>query len=204
MAKRDYSSQEIDLALAAFALEGGRRKPTEKLLRSAGIKVPFGTLRSWAYEVHHERYEQVKREVSEQTLTKMADTYHRLAQESTELSEDVLARIRTTLAESDRDLAQIETAIQGCEDPKELTALYKLRAQTKLGIADLAKLLHESGVMGGISTDKHGDLTGRATVRVEHSFPELQRALEAKGIRLAVGQGAPRALPAPDLVPADD
>lgn len=197
MAKRDYSSQEIDLALAAYALEGGREKPTQKLLRAAEVKVPMATVRNWARNVHVERYAQVKREVDEQISSKMADTYHRLAQESTELSEEVLRRIRSAIEESDRELAQVEAAIEVCEDSKERNSLYKLRAETKLGLSDLAKLLHEAGVMGGIATDKHGDLTGRATVRVEHSFPELQRALEAKGIRLAVGQGAPRALPAP-------
>lgn len=197
MAKRDYSNEEIRVALAAFATEGGRQKPTLKLLRAAGIKVPYGTLRNWAYDVHKELYGQIEIEVGELVRTQMADTYHRLARESAELSEDALRRLRSTLEESDRDLAQIEEAIAACEDNKELNSLYKLRAQTKLGIADLAKLLHESGVLGGIATDKHAVLTGRATERVEHSFPELQRALEAKGIRLAVGQGAPRALPAP-------
>jgi hypothetical protein len=256
MAKRDYTSKEIDLALAAFALEGGRQKPTEKLLRAAEIKVPFGTLRGWAYNSHADRYQQISLEVEQQVRSRMADDYHRLARTSTELSEDILRRIRETLdrkdvefaeaneklADAERRLAEINTLID--LDQRELAATIDLpdvdslieeilgnpgdleldkqmvaklngaykrresivaeikaawvrRDAAEVGFKELAKLLHESAVMGGVSTEKLALLTGQATDRVEHSFPELQRALEAKGIRLAIGQGAPRAqLPA--------
>jgi hypothetical protein len=255
-AKRDYSSQEIDLALAAFALEGGRQKPTEKLLRSADVKVPFGTLRGWAYDVHADRYAQISHEVGEAVRTRMADDYHRLAQTSTDLSEDILRRIRETLDRKDREfkeadeklvdaerrLAEINTLIDldqreiasAIELPdvdslieeilsnpgdlelpadkvaklngaykrresivEEIKAAFARRAAAEISFKELAKLLHESVVAGGISTDKLLELTGQATVRVEHSFPELQRALEAKGIRLLPGQGRakPPALP---------
>lgn len=264
MSKRDYTSEEIDLALAAFAIEAGRQKPTEKLLRTAKIKVPFSTLRSWAYDVHKERYQQISLEVEKEVRTKMADQYHRLAQASAELSEDVLERIRKLLVKRDTELGAVEERLEDCEDElkelgtaigvaqvrlaesleipnvdalleevlgergeeadselvAELTQLYRRRQslvnessklwdrreRLEVSFRDLTKVLHESGVMGGISTEKLLLLTGQATERVEHNFPELQRALEAKGIRLAVGQGAPRALPAPiplSSVPAD-
>ena len=263
-AKRDYSFEEIDLALGAFAIEAGRQKPTEKLLRAAKIKVLFPTLRNWAYNVHKERYGQIAVEVEQVVRTKMTDTYHRLAQVSAELSEDSLGRIKGLLEKRDTELAQTEERLEDCEDELgELTAavgvaqarlaesleipnvdalieeclgeqpekadselvaeltqlhrrreglvnesskLWKRRERLEVSFKDLTKVLHESGVMGGIATDKRQLLTGQATERVEHSFPELQRALEAKGARLFVGQGAPRALPAPviDLpVPAD-
>jgi hypothetical protein len=251
--KRDYNSAEIDLALAAFAVEAGRQKQTEKLLRTAEIKVPFSTLRNWAYNVHSERYQQLKGEVEKRIGTQLADDFHRLARTSTELSEDLLRRIREQLARKDdefkdanqkladaeRRLAEINTLID--LDQRELAATIDLpdvdslieeilgnpgdleldpmtvaklngaykRRQSILGeiasawsrreaaevsFKELAKMLHESAVMGGVSTEKLALLTGQATDRVEHSFPEIQRALEAKGIRLAIGQGAPRQL----------
>lgn len=265
MAKRDYSTDEINLALAAFAIEGGRQKPTEKLLRSAGVKVPFGTLRGWAYGAHKERYQQISVEVEKEVRTTMADTYHRLVKESAELSEDVLDRIRKLFLKRDKELGEVEDRLGECEeelkelgtaiaasqarlaanleianvdalieqvlgeDPgkadeemvAELTQLHRRREglvnesaklwdrreRLEVSFKDLTKVLHESGVMGGIATEKHAMLTGQATERVEHSFPELQRALEAKGIRLVPGQ-APRQLPAPaaqviDLPAAD-
>lgn len=264
MSARDLSAEERHIALAAFAIEGGREKPTQKLLRAAKIKVSMGTLRRWAYDTHKELYQQISLEVEKEVRTKMADTYHRLAVESAELSEDALARIKSLLVKRDRELAEVEARLVDCEDElkettaaidvaqgrlaaeleipnvdalleevlgeepeeadselvAELTQLYRRRTglvnesaklwerreRLETSFKDLTKVLHESGVMGGIATEKLQLLTGQATDRVEHSFPELQRALEAKGIRLVVGQGAPRALPAPvpiDSVPAD-
>lgn len=259
--KRDYSAQEIDIALAAFAIEGGRMKPTQKLLRAAEIKVPFATLRGWAYDVHKDRYQQISLEVEKQIRVKMADTYQRLAETSAELSEDVLARIKNLLTKRDKELAEVETRLEDCEDElkelaaaigvaqsrlaesleipnvdalieeclgedpdradselvAELTQLYRRREglvnesqrlwerreRLEVSFRDLTKVLHESGVMGGIATEKLQLLTGQATERVEHNFTELQRALEAKGARLTVGQGAPRALPSPPPVPIE-
>lgn len=255
MSARDLSAEEVNVALAAFAIEGGREKPTQKLLRAAKIKVSMGTLRRWAYDVHKERYEQISLEVEKQVRTKMADTYQRLAETSAELSEEALARIKGLLTKRDRELAETEARLEDAEDELkalaaaidhaqarlaaeleipnvdalieevlgergqeadaelvvELNQLYKRRSglvgeaqrlwerreRLEVGFKDLTKVLHEAGVMGGIATEKHAMLTGQATERVEHNFPELQRALEAKGIRLVVGQGAPRALPAP-------
>lgn len=263
MSARDLSSAEIDIALAAFAIEGGREKPTQKLLRAAKVKVSMSTLRNWAYNVHKERYQQISAEVEKQVRMKLADTYQRLAETSAELSEEALARIKALLTKRDTELAAVETRLKDCEDELgELTAaigitqarlaesleipnvdalieevlgergdeadavlvgeltqlhrrreglvnesakLWGRRERLEVSFRDLTKVLHESGVMGGIATEKHAMLTGQATERVEHSFPELQRALEAKGIRLAVGQGAPRALPAPVIdLPAVD
>lgn len=255
MSKRDYTSEEIDLALAAFALEGGRGPAVQKLLRQAGLKIPTATISNWAYNVHKERYQQVSVEVEKQISTKMADTFQRLAETSAELSEDILARTKVKLKKRDKELAETESRLEDCEDEltelrvaigvtqtqladsleipnvdalieevlgergdeadgelvAELTQLYrrreslvneadrlwKRRERLEVSFADLTKILHESGVMGGIATEKLQLLTGQATERVDHSFTEIQRALEAKGARLIVGQGAPRALPAP-------
>lgn len=252
---RDLNAQERALALACFALEGGRERQTKKLLKEAGIKVTVPTLRRWAYDLHKEQYQQISMEIEKDVRSKMADQFQRLAETSAELSEDVLSRIRATLTKRDRELAATESRLEDCEDElgelrvaigiaqsrladsleipnvdalldevlgerpeeadaemvAELTQLYRRREQlvsesTKLwdrrerlevSFKELTTVLTTSGVMGGISTDKLQLLTGNPTERVQHSFPELQRALEAKGIRLAVGQGAPRALPAP-------
>lgn len=259
MRKRDYSSAEIDLALAAFALEGGREKPTKKLLSAAELKISVGTIRTWAYNTYPERYQQIALEVEKQVSSRLVDDYHRLARTSTELSEDILRRIRETLerkddefkeanqklADAERRLAEINTLIDLDQrelaatidlpdvdslieeilgnpgdlelDPMtvaklngaykrrqsilgEITSAWSRREAAEVSFKELAKLLHESAVMGGVSTEKLQLLTGQATDRVEHSFPELQRALEAKGIRLAIGQGAPRAIAAPKII----
>jgi hypothetical protein len=257
--KRDYSSAEIDLALAAFALEGGREKPTQKLLRAAELKVPIATVRGWAYNTHAERYQQISLEVEKQVRSRLADDYHRLARISTDLTEDILRRIRSTLDRKDEEFQHADERFKDAErrleeintfidlDQRELASTIELpdvdslieeilsnpgdleldpmmvaklngaykrresivaeikawwarRCDCEVTFKELAKLLHESAVMGGISTEKLALLTGQATDRVEHSFPELQRALEAKGIRLAIGQGAPRALAAPKVI----
>jgi hypothetical protein len=249
--KRDYTSQEIDIALAAFALEGGREKPTKKLLSSADVKVPFSTLRGWAYDVHKDRYQQISLEVEKQVRVQLADDFHRLARTSTELSEEILRRIRDTLRRKDEEfkvadekLVAAEAALEEINtlidlDQRELAATieidnvdelieeilanpgdleldknmvaklngaykrrgdivarieaaWKRRAAAEVTFKELAKLLHESAVMGGISTEKLQLLTGQATDRVEHNFPDVQRALAAKGIRLVVGQGQSR------------
>jgi hypothetical protein len=263
VAKRDYSSQEIDLALAAFALEGGRQKPTEKLLRSAEIKVPYGTLRSWAYDVHAERYQQILLEVEQTVRARLADDYHRLARRSSELAEDVLDRIRALFTRKDKELAEVDEKLEDAEDQlrelnalidvdqrqlaetleipdadalieeilgdpgdveldkvmvarlnsnykrreglvAEMQGLWRRREGLEVGFKDLAKILHEAGVMGGIATEKLNLLTGNATDRVEHSFPELQRALAAKGIRLLPGQGQAKPIPVKELTAAAD
>jgi len=267
--KRDYSSQEIDVALAAFALEGGRQKPTEKLLRSAGLKVPFGTLRGWAYDTHADRYQQISLEVEQTVRARMADDYHRLARISTDLSEDVLRRIKETLERKDKEFAEADEKLVDAErrlaeintlidlDQRDIAASIELpdvdslieeiltnpgdlelpadkvaklngaykrresiveeikaawirRNAAEVTLKELGKVLHESAVMGGVSTEKLQLLTGQATDRVEHSFPELQRALAAKGIRLLPGQGQAKPLPAIEakalpakVVPAD-
>jgi hypothetical protein len=264
VAKTDYSAQEIDIALAAFAVEGAREKPTQKLLKAAGLKVPFGTIRSWAYNNHRERYQQIKLEVENHVGVHLADDFHRLARTSTELSDEILRRIRDTFDRKDAEFHHADERFQDAErrleeintfidldqrelastidlpdvdslieeilgnpgdlelDPMmvaklngaykrresivaEIKAWWARRCDCEVTFKELAKLLHESAVMGGISTEKLALLTGQATDRVEHNFPELQRALEAKGIRLAIGQGAPRALPAPVIdLPAPD
>jgi hypothetical protein len=263
MSRKDYSPEEVELALRAFAVEGGRQKATEKFLRDAKLKIPFGTVRNWAYRTYHERYEHLKLEVETQQRVKLADNYYRIAGESNEVSEDVLHRIRERFLYSDRELAECDRRLADAEDllgqlnalidadqramaveleipdadalieeilgepgdveldrvtvarmnsnykrraaiVDEMKTLWQRRADLEVGFKELTGVLRDAGIQGGIASEKLLLLTGQATDRVEHSFPELQRALEAKGIRLAVGQGAPRALPAPVIeVPAD-
>lgn len=248
MPKRDYSNEDINLALAAFALEGGRKKPVEKLLRAAKVSVPYSTVRTWAYDTHDERYQQISLEVEKTVQTRLADNYHRLAQESGELAEDVLFRIRRLFDRKDRELKEVEEKLVDVEDQarelnalidadqrqladslelpdadalieeilgdpgevdvdkvvvarlnsnykrrenliRQSEALWRRREGLEVGFKDLAKILHEAGVLGGIATEKLAMLTGNPTERVEHNFPELQRALEGKHVRLVVGQG---------------
>lgn len=207
--RRDYTAEEIDLALTIFALEGGRKKPVEKLLRAAGLRVPESTLRGWAYKHHHERYERIATEVEKRVQGQLRDQYHRLARTSAELSEEILDRINADLTERDEQLAEVNAALQrlgeiGDHDKDTLALrrdLWEMRDRLRVELKDLAKLLHESGVMGGIATEKLQLLTGRPTQLVEHSFPEIRRALEERGVRLQLGQGK---APAPIEPPAID
>ncbi len=218
--KRDYSAEEIDLALTAFALEGGRLRPTERLLLAAGLDIPHATVRGWAYRTHHERYERINLEVEKQVRARLADNYHRLSVMSAELSEDILFRINTELERRDDALtaarqrvAEVESRIDvlsrdqtdEAEDEikrlvNERKALWAQETSLQANLKELAKLLHESAVMGGVSTDKLAALTGRPTKIVQHDFSEIRAALEAKGVRLQVGQGEPSRTPATTTV----
>lgn len=211
MAKRDYSFEEIDLALTAWALEGGRMQATERLLLEAGLDIPWQTVRSWVHRVHHERYERIATEVETQIRQRLADNYHRLSVMSAELSEDVLRRIKAEFDRRDAELervtqrlAEVEARIdvlsrddtdEADDERKRLEAerkqLWTIEAACRANLKELAKVLHESAVMGGVSTEKHAMLTGRPTQIVEHDFPEIRAALERKGVRLQVGQGQP-------------
>lgn len=210
MARRDYTAEEIDLGLTAFCLEAGRKRPVEALVAAADLEIPYSTLRTWAYETHHERYERIATEVEKRVREQLRDQYHRLARTSAELSEDVLGRINDELTARDSELLEVEVAIEHlgeiADDDKDTLRmrkeLWERRDRLRVDFKDLAKLLHESGVMGGIATEKLQLLTGQATERVEHSFPEIKKALEAKGVRLQLGQGPPPPLPPPKKVPA--
>lgn len=218
MAKRDYSFEEIDLALTAFAFEGGREKPTERLLLEAGLgHIPFPTLRSWAYQTHPERYARIAGEIEKQVRARLADTALRLAATSAELSEDILARIKAELDRRDEEkiiisqrLADVEARLtvlrhddteEAEEEKKRLDddrkSLCSQLDALKVNLKELAKLLHEAAVQGGVATDKHAILTGRPTQIVEHDFSEIRAALERKGVRLQVGQGQPSSSPEP-------
>lgn len=155
----EYSAEEIDIALAVFAIEGGRERRVRAQLRAAGLKATYKTVHRWAYDTYHERYERISIEVEKQVGAKLADTFHRLAAISAELGEEVLDRIRA--------------ALKRCDE-----------GGTEVDFRDLAKLLHESGIMGGIATEKLQLLKGNPTQLVEHSFPEIRAALERKGVRM--------------------
>lgn len=218
MGKRDYSFEEIDLALTAFAFEGGREKSTERLLMEAGLgDIPFDTIRGWAYRTHDERYLRIASEVEKQVRARLADNFHRLAVQSAELSEDVLRRIRAELDRRDEDLlrvtqriAEVEARInvlqhdqtEEAEDETkrlvdERKTLWKTLESLQVNLKEHAKLLHESAVMGGVATEKHAMLTGRPTSIVEHDFSEVRQALESKGVRLVIGHGQSSPPPAP-------
>jgi flagellar motility protein MotE (MotC chaperone) len=220
VAKRDYSFEEIDLALTAFAIEGGRESATERLLLEAGLgDIPFSTIRNWAYRTHKDRYERIASEVEKQVRTRLADTFHRLATMSAELSEDLLNRINAELERRDVEratltqrLADVEQRIdvlqsdhtEEAEDEMkrlvgERKSIWQALESIQVNLKVHAKLLHESAVMGGVSVEKHAMLTGRPTQIVEHDFSEVRAALESKGVRLVVGQGQvpPPSPPAP-------
>lgn len=255
MPRRDYTSEEIRLALSAFAVEMGRKVPTEKLLREAKLKIPIATLRGWAYRTHADLYQQISHAVEKDQRTRLADDWHRQARESNEIVEDTLRRVRETYARKDAEFADVEERLRDAQDRMgeldaqidagqqalaeamelpdadalieqilgddeavgidkaavarlngnyrrrdqlagEIERLWRRRDAVEIDLKDLAKMLHEVGWIGAVATDKLNALTGNPTERVEHSFPELQRALEAKGIRLTPGQGAaPSKLP---------
>lgn len=222
MGKRDYSFEEIDLALTAYALEGGREQATERLLLEAGLgDIPFSTIRNWAYRTHKDRYDRIASEVEKQIRTRLADTFHRLATMSAELSEDLLNRINDELQRRDTEratlthrLADVESRIdvlqsdhtEEAEDEmkrlvSERKTIWQALESIQVNLKVHAKLLHESAVMGGVSVEKHAMLTGRPTQIVEHDFSEVRAALESKGVRLVVGQGQKASSPPAPATP---
>jgi hypothetical protein len=197
VARRDYSREEIEVALTIFALEGGRRRQVVATLAAAGLDIPSATVRTWARSTHHERYEQISTDVEKRIRGQLRDQYHGIARTSGDLAEESLRRIAEELSARDADMLEVEAALERLgevgDDDKDTLRLRKelwdRRDRLRPQLRDLATLLRDSGVMGGIATEKLLLLTGQATERVEHHFPEIRAALERKGVTLNVGEG---------------
>lgn len=153
-----FPQEEVNEALAAFALEAGKESLVVPLLEEAGIKVPFPTIRSWAYGSRKETYQRIKSEVDKSLRTEMGDRYVSLAKTSTTLVAKVL----------DELLARID------EGADQLT------------ISELNKIAHESAVVTGITFDKAMKAAGEPDVRIELNIADTQRALKARGVNLTI------------------
>lgn len=166
--KRVYTPEEVETALSAHVLESGRSKQVVALLKEAGFDIPIATIRTWAYRTKREQYETLKSQLHSHVDSQLGDTFSRLATMSGEIAEEALKQIKEHLD-------------NGQMDPKELS-----------------KVLHESMVAAGISTEKAQLLAGKPTERIAVDFGEIKRTLEERhGVKLGFIDGTATEEPDP-------
>ena len=158
MATPIYSQEEVNEALAAYAIEAGKEALVVPLLEEAGIKIPFSSIRSMAYGSRKETYQRIKSEVDASLRTEMGDRYVSLAKTSSTLVAKVLDELEKRMDEG----------------------------ADSMSIAELNKIAHETAVVTGITYDKAMKAAGEPDVRVELNAPDLARALEARGVKLTI------------------
>jgi hypothetical protein len=151
--RKDYSDQEIDAGLTAYAICSGKPKRAAALLKEqTDFDVPYETIRSWAQRTHADRYERIRTQVAPKLQVQMADTHQALAQGA--------ARIEAEAAEK----LQKRLEAGGIED-KDLGNIYK-----------------NAAIVSGIHTEKAELLNGRPTSRTSQNADEIIRSLKSKGI----------------------
>lgn len=155
---RQYSRTEKEEALLLYAMEAGRAKLVEPLLREAGLEIPIETVKNWANRSERERYQRIKVEAEATIRERLEGRARRLAQLGGEVGEEALLQLKDKLANE------------------------------KLDARVLAKLVHEAGVGYGIGVDKSEKLAGRPTARVSFDLPGLLRELRSLGAEFALEQ----------------
>lgn len=155
---RQYSRTEKEEALLLYAMESGRAKLVEPLLREAGLEIPIETVKNWANRSERERYQRIKVEAEATIRERLEGRARRLAQLGGEVGEEALLQLKDKLANE------------------------------KLDARVLAKLVHEAGVGYGIGVDKSEKLAGRPTARISFDLPGLLRELRSLGAEFDLEQ----------------
>jgi hypothetical protein len=153
-----HTREEVHDALSCFAMESGKEALVVPLLEEAGLDVRFQTLRNWTRGTHKDLYQQIKSEVDKTLRVEMGDKYVSLAKTSASLIAKVLDQLEKRVDEG---------------------------ADT-LSIAELNKIAHESSVVTGITYDKALKAQGQPDIRIEHTAPDIARALKARGVSVTV------------------
>lgn len=153
--KKDYSDQEIDAGLMAFAICSGRpKRAAAVVLSETGWRIPEETIRSWAYRTYPDRYARIRLEVAPKLQTQMADTHQALAETAARMEAETVDKLQ----------ARVKT---GKVEDKDLANIYKA-----------------SAIAAGIHTEKAELLNGRPTQRVERDATTVLQKLKARGYDL--------------------
>jgi hypothetical protein len=151
--RKDYTDQEIDMGLTAYAITSGKQKRAAELVKEqAGLDIPHETIRSWAQRTHPDRYERIRTEVAPKLQQQMADTHQALAHTAAELEARAVEKLETRLKTGE------------VED------------------RDLANIFKSAAIAGGIHVEKAQLLNDRPTQIVQRSASEVLRKLKSKGV----------------------
>lgn len=157
--RKDFTDQEIDMGLTAYAICSGKMKRAAELVKQqAGLDIPYETIRSWAQRTHPDRYERIRAEVAPKLQQQMADTHQALAHTAAELEAQAVEKLETRLKTGE------------VED------------------RDLANIFKSAAIAGGIHVEKAQLLNDRPTQIVQRSASEVLRKLKSKGVRIEDAQ----------------
>jgi hypothetical protein len=157
--RKNYTDQEVDAGLTAFAICSGRHERAAELLkRETGFEVPAETIRGWARRTHPERYQRIREEVAPKLQRQMADTHQALADMAAEMETEAVERLRTEMK-------------SGEVEARDLSGIFK-----------------NAAIAAGIHTEKAELLNGRPTSRRERSAEEVLRSLKSKGLQFIEGE----------------
>lgn len=171
-----YSELEQKEAMALFVLASAKPKPYDRGVKAYNeaaeeekrppCKVPYGTVKRWAYTDKRDQFQQVKSEMGSSVYAAMEDRTLGLARVGVELLGSVANELEKRL---DKD------EIQALKTP------------------ELLKAWHELHVGMDISLGKAMAIGGKPTSIVRMDFPDLQRALmERHGVKLSLeGEAVP-------------
>jgi|GEM_PF-4573562 len=157
--RKDYTDQEVDAGLTAYAICSGRHERAAALLKKeTGFEVPAETIRGWARRTHPDRYERIREEVAPKLQRQMADTHQALADMAATMEAEAVEKLQRRIQQGD------------VEDK------------------DLANIFKNAAIAAGIHTEKAELLNGRPTSRRERSADEVLRSLEGKGLQFIEGE----------------
>lgn len=173
-----YSELEMKEAMAVFVLASAKPKPYVRAVESYNeaakeenrppCKVPYGTVKRWAYTDKRDLFQQVKSEMGSSVYQAMEDRTLGLARVGVELLGSVANELEKRL--SSDEIAALKTP-------------------------ELLKAWHELHVGMDISLGKAMAIGGRPTQIIRMDYPDLQKALmERHGIKISIDGEEPKEL----------
>jgi hypothetical protein len=171
-----YSELEQKEAMALFVLASAKPKPYKRAVESYNeaakeenrppCKVPYGTVKRWAYTDKRDQFQQVKSEMGSSVYQAMEDRTLGLARVGVELLGSVANELEKRL--SSDEIAALKTP-------------------------ELLKAWHELHVGMDISLGKAMAIGGRPTQITRMDFGDLQKTLlERHGVKLSLeGEAVP-------------
>ena len=170
-----YSELEQKEAMSLFVLASAKPKPYVRAVESYNeaakeenrppCRVPYGTVKRWAYTDKREMFQQVKSELGSSVYQAMEDRTLGLARVGVELLGSVASELENRLSTDE---------IKALKTP------------------ELLKAWHELHVGMDISLGKAMAIGGRPTQITRMDFPDLQKALmDRHGVKLSIEGEAP-------------
>jgi hypothetical protein len=150
--RKDYTDQEVEAGLTALALCSGHRERAAELVKETGLEIPAETIRSWANRTRVEDYARIREQVAPRLQAELAEVHEALATGAAELEAKTINRLDQRLDQGD------------VEDK------------------DLANILKNLAIAGGVHVDKAQLLKNLPTVIVKRDASEVLRKLQSRGI----------------------